>query len=295
MKIIAVANMKGGVGKTTTSIMLSDALTAMGGKRVLSLDLDSQANLSWALMSPSRLDEKPHPATMTRWLEDVRDDKETSFTEMLEEVGLKEEREWLPNWWSKKKNSALRLAVSNTDMRFVEMSFEGPLDKDPAEKLASRLKSELAALKIQHDYVVMDCSPALSALTRAGLKIADLIIIPTPLNRLCFSSFRTFQEKALNGPLNISHTPVYVVATRVGAASGKKETTEVRKRLREGQSKEMWRFLSAEIREAVDYTNALSPPITGPHQTLKSRYGSKLTELKNFLNSLQAEGVLEND
>lgn len=295
MKKIAIANMKGGVGKTTTSIILADALSAIGGKRVLALDLDSQANLSWALLSPDRLDHHISASTMTRWLEDVLGGQKSDLSSKLEKVGLKPERNILPSWWRKSIEPSLHLAVSNTKMRIAELSFEGPIEHDQNTKLKEHLENALNALAPNYDYLIMDCSPALSALTRAGLRLADSIIVPTPLNNLCLSSLNTFQNIALKELLEIPDTPLFVVATRVGAASGKQEAMTIRNYLREGAKKGRWTFCKTEFRESVEYTRALTPPITGPHQTLRSRYGSKRSELKEFLQSLEDIGVLSND
>jgi len=294
MKKIAIANMKGGVGKTTTSIILADALSAIGGKRVLALDLDSQANLSWALLSPDRLDSHAPAATMTRWLEDAAKEQPSDMASKLEDVGLRPEREWLSSWWRPNIDPVLRLAISNTKLRFAELEFEGPKAVDERKALSEKLSNAVEALSDNHDYMIMDCSPALSALTRAGLRIADAIIVPTPLNHLCLSSLITFQEVALNELLEVSETPLYVVATRVGAASGKREAVDVRQRLREGERNGRWTYLSSEFPENVEYTRALNPPVSGPHQTLSSRYGKRRSDLKNFLKSLEDNGVISN-
>lgn len=293
MRKIAVANMKGGVGKTTTSIVLADALSAIAGNRVLALDLDAQCNLSWALLSPAGLQRQSKASTMTRWLSDAAAAKPGagSLTPYLEDVGLEPDESRIAARGGDVSRAGLHLAVADTRMRFVEFSFEGPLDSDPALQLSVFLQEALDELSENYDYVVMDCSPALSALTRAGLRCADAVIVPTPLNRLCLTSATTFQDVALKQGMSLD-CPLYVVPTRVSPASGRAERADVSRRINLGVKAGRWKRLDPEFPERVEYTRALDPPESGPDKTLKSRYGSRVADLELFLNSLKTKGVI---
>lgn len=294
MRRIAVANMKGGVGKTTTAIVLCDALSAIAGRRVLGLDLDSQANMSWALMSPQRLENQSPNATLTKWLRDVHDGRPGEFVSTLENVSLQPERHWLPLWWRKKVEPKLHIAVADHEMRFAEMEFEGSLLDDPARPLSKQLDEALISISENFDVCIMDCSPALSALTRAGLIVCDAVVVPTPLNRLCLSSSTTFVDKALKQMLGVE-VPVFVLPTRVSAAGGQAEMSDVRNRIREAQKSGRWTILDPEFPERAAYTRALDPPQTGQHQTLNSRYGNRVGDLKKLVESLNSKGLVEND
>lgn len=130
MKVIAIGNMKGGVGKTTTTIVLADTLSAVLNKRVLALDLDPQANLSWALMGPTPFSNHSAHASMTRWLEETAQGRKPTLAGTLEPVGL-----WKDRFLRPSERSNLQLSVSTTKMRFAEMKFEGPADADPSVEL----------------------------------------------------------------------------------------------------------------------------------------------------------------
>lgn len=292
-KVIAVANMKGGVGKTTTSIILADALSALGGKKVVALDLDSQANMSWALLSPDGLDALAEASTMTRWLKDKLAGQETRILDLLTDVSLQKEKTRLPNWWREHIKPCLHLAVANPDLRFPELEFEGPLDSEGSRTLERYFREEIQILSEAYEYIILDCSPALAALTRAGLQVADTIIVPTPLNQLCLTSALNFRSVALESYLGIKDTPLYMLATRVGAAAGKTEAARVREALRDGHKKKKWHFLKTEFPERVEFTRALDPPVSGPHQNIKSRYGSRIGDLKKFLENLEQQGVIQ--
>lgn len=288
MRKIAVANMKGGVGKTTSTIIVADTLSAIRGERVLALDLDPQANLSWALMGPTPFENHAPNATMTRWLQDVSKGKRGAFASALELVGVKKGGR---SYRAKGDRAEFRLAVSNTRLRFEEMRFEGPIENDPALVLSERLNEALEQLAPSFDYCVMDCSPALSALTRAGLRIADAIIVPTPLNALCFESLETFRTMGLRDLLGLP-TPVYVMRTRVGAAMGKFEQNRIVTRLIDREADRLIAQLRPDIVESVDYMRALNPPETGGAMTLSTKYGSRVADLEILALSLKDRGVI---
>lgn len=285
MKYIAVANMKGGVGKTTTTILLADTLSAVLRRRVLALDLDPQANLSWALMGPTPFSNRAANASMTRWLEDAARGKDTTLAGTLEPVGL-----WKDRFLRPSERADFQLSVSTTKMRFAEMKFEGPADNDPSVELTNRLRAALDRIRANFDYCVMDCSPALSALTRAGLRLADAIIIPTPLNALCFESQEVFRNMAVRNMLDLT-TPVFVVRTRVGASMGRAEQNAIITRLIEREADGVLKQLSPDIVECVDYMRALNPPELAPHKTLKAKYGDRVGDLQTFGESLKRHGI----
>lgn len=286
MKIIAVANMKGGVGKTTTSIILADTLSAILGQRVLALDLDPQANFSWAMLGQSAFYNHSPSASMARWLEEAAKDASPSLAGTLEDVGL-----WGGSEAPRTERSVVKLAVATTEMRFGEMEFEGPRGNDPSHRLTEHLKRALREVQRNFHYCVVDCSPALSALTRAALRLADSIIVPTPLNALCFESQEVFRTLGVRQLLDLQ-TPIFVVRTRVGAAQGRKEQNTIATRLIEREGDGLITQLSPDFPECVDYMRALTPPELGPYQTLKSKYGARVDDLRAFGQSLQDHGVV---
>lgn len=287
MKIIAVGNMKGGVGKTTTTILLADTLSSVLQKRVLALDLDPQANLSWALMGPTPFANHAAHSSMTRWLEETAKGRASTLAGTLEPVGL-----WKDRFLRQSERADLQLSVSTTRMRFAEMQFEGPVDADPSLQLAEKLSAALDRIKSNFDYCIMDCSPALSALTRAGLRLADAIVIPTPLNALCFESQEVFRTMGIRNMLDLA-TPVYIVKTRVGASMGRAEQNAIITRLIEREADGIFKQLSPDFVECVDYMRALNPPELGPHKTLKAKYGDRVGDLVAFSESLKRHGIVQ--
>ena len=138
--VIAIANHKGGSGKTTTSINLGVALSNLG-KKVLLIDLDSQGNLSYSL---GISDDVPTIADVI------------AGNKKIDEVIVERE--------------GLYIAPSNMFLADIELSIQGVNDR------LYVLKHLLDSYVKEYDYVLIDCSPSKSLLTINALVLADKVI-----------------------------------------------------------------------------------------------------------------------
>ena len=145
-RIIAIANQKGGVGKTTTSINLSASLAAKG-KKVLVIDTDPQGN------------------TTSGFGIDKNDLEETVYELILGECSI---RDCLVS--NVIKN--VSVVPSNVNLAAAEIELIG------IEQKEFILKNEVDYIKEDYDFIIIDCPPSLNMLTINAMTTADSVIVP---------------------------------------------------------------------------------------------------------------------
>lgn len=146
MKILAITNQKGGVGKTTTCVNLAASLASLG-KRVLLIDLDPQGNAS----TGSGIDKAHLKLSIYHVL---------IGTKTLNEVLLKSE------------TGGFDIAPSNRELAGAEVELVNELARE------NRLKAAIAKIADQYDFVLLDCPPALNLVTVNALTAAHAVMIP---------------------------------------------------------------------------------------------------------------------
>jgi chromosome partitioning protein len=154
-KIFCIANQKGGVGKTTTTVNLCAGLASVG-QRVLMVDLDPQGN-----------------ATMSSGV-DKREMALSVYDVLLDSASVAEAR-IRSNWGEeggRNKFPTYDILGANRDLAGAEVEL---VDVDNRE---NRLKRALAVVDTEYDFVLVDCPPSLSMLTLNGLCAAHGVIVP---------------------------------------------------------------------------------------------------------------------
>ena len=146
-KVIAIANQKGGVGKTTTAINLAASLAVLE-KKVLIIDADPQANTTSGLnFSPDN------------------DQKRTLYEVLIGAIDI--------------RDTLIQTEIANLHMIPSHINLVGAeIEMLGDDNRESVLKNALAPLRDEYDYVIIDCSPSLGLITVNSLTAADSIIIP---------------------------------------------------------------------------------------------------------------------
>jgi chromosome partitioning protein len=146
LRIFCVANQKGGVGKTTTTVNLAAGLGQIG-QRVLAIDLDPQGNATMG----SGVDKRALPATV--------------YDVLLESATVADARQ-------RSVKGGYDVVGANRELAGAEIELVNQ------ERRERRLKKALLAVRDEYDFVLIDCPPSLSLLTLNGLVAAHGVIVP---------------------------------------------------------------------------------------------------------------------
>ncbi|MCI8273855.1 MAG: ParA family protein [Clostridia bacterium] len=144
-KIISVANQKGGVGKTTTTVNLSTIL-AKKGKKVLLIDTDPQGNATSGLGVTKELELSIYDILIG----------DTTLEETIQDTNVKN----------------LKICPSNMSLAGAEVELVSMMSRE------QRLKTKLDEAKDKFDYVLIDCPPSLGLITLNAFTASDSVLIP---------------------------------------------------------------------------------------------------------------------
>ena len=192
-KVIAIANQKGGVGKTSTAVNLGAGLVRQGYD-VLLIDLDSQANLTMALgyQNPDDMD-----YTISNVLHKAVKEEDIDPTEGILTTA-----------------EGIDLMPANVQLSGLEISLINEYGREVV------LKQYIDEVRLNYDYILIDCAPSLSVLTVNALVAADSVLIPTQPQYFSMAGiqmfFDTFSKirKKMNPSLSIEGVLVTMMDNR---------------------------------------------------------------------------------
>lgn len=206
VKVIAVTNQKGGVGKTTTSVNLCSALAYMK-KKVLLIDIDPQANATQGIgIDRSHLDV-------------------TTYDVLVDELPIE-------NIIKQSSVENLDVAPANINLAGVEIQLS-----HVAVGRERRLKQSLKKVKDNYDYIIIDCPPALGLLNTNALTAADSVLIPVQCEYYALEGLTQLlntillTQQSFNEDLTIEGVLLTMLDSRTNL--GTEVSQEVRKYFRE--------------------------------------------------------------
>lgn len=284
-KIIAVANMKGGVGKTATVVMLAEALAAAERKPVLVIDVDAQANASLCIAGDDKLDELIRAGrTIDAFLDDhFIGGKRTAFgTCICREVSdVSHAGNPLP----------VSLLASSPHLRLLEREVIIRLTEKQlgfnaiVGHLFRLLRRNLRTSDNPFTYILIDCAPGISAVTEASIRLADLVIVPTIPDYLSTAGLQAFCNSFWKGtrragPVAGGLTKPRVLITRRKRVGEHQRHVEKMRNERYALEPSFIPF-KTEIREAAAIAAALGK--TGTNPTLTAKWSPEIVTVLNEL------------
>ncbi len=217
-KIIAVANMKGGVGKTATVVMLAEALAAEGAS-VLVVDVDAQANASLVLAGDHQLAQLIRERrTIDGFLDDYfLGDKKRSLADCIEERASDVTHG--PNPLD------ISLLAASPELRLLEREIVATLTEHGIGfnaiigRLSRLIAGQLEKLDGRYEFILIDCAPGISVITEAALRLADVVMVPTIPDYLSTAGLQAFCNSVWKGSrfgksVGSNGVMPYVLATR---------------------------------------------------------------------------------
>lgn len=256
-KFIAVANMKGGVGKTTTVVSLAEALAADDAtKKILVIDLDPQASASVAIAGDDALSEMIDEG---RTFENFLDHRLIRRTPGIDIAGVIASA--LCTTSHRNRQLAVSLLPCGPKLRSVERDLIYALGRANSAgsidaHIAQFFKTDVLPLARNFDFILFDCAPGISPVTEAAVRLSDLVLVPTVPDRLSVYGLNAFYESLwMAGPPPKSVPNVLVVRMDKGIRQHK----DVLESLQEGGAEPDagYRLMEAQIPTSAALVEAL--------------------------------------
>ncbi|MEL6415624.1 MAG: ParA family protein [Pseudomonadota bacterium] len=281
--IAAIANLKGGVGKSTTTLMLADGLAYFYGANILVVDLDPQASTSQMLLTDRGLQMAFDQGKGVHHLvEQFMANKAPNIGNLilpnavtLEELRRAEERDDRLGWIS--------ILPSHSQLRLTEMELEekiyskGMAPTRLANYIAGHIEKALEPLKSLYDIILIDTPPYMSPVARAGLSIATNFITPTLADSVSIWGTKQFSDWVSTQITPHLAARNFIVITRF---RNTKYARNAEKQLKEVHLK--GRTFGPRIPESVQALNAMDRMDLDSYSTLRGKYGRLRNDVKKL-------------
>jgi cellulose biosynthesis protein BcsQ len=281
--VTAIANLKGGVGKSTTTVMLADGLAHYYGMNVLVIDFDPQANSSQMLLTERGVqDASDQGKGVHHVLADFIAGKPPSAAPFimpnavtLEELRLAEEHD--------RRNGWISSLPAHPQLRMRELGLEeewyskSGTPTTLSDALAKYFRTAFTPLIPLYDAILLDCPPHLSPLARAGLALADSFVTPTIADSV--STWGTKQFSDWVGKFIAPDLPSrnFVLITRFRDT---RYARQVASDLREIYLRDRW--FGPIIPESVHVLNAMDRAAPDSYNTFRGKYAGVTGDVRKL-------------
>lgn len=284
--VTAISNLKGGVGKSTTTVMLAEGLAYYYGADVLVIDLDPQANSSQMFLTERGLQMAFEQGKGTHHLlGQYINQEEASLADLilpnavtLSALKEAEEKDKRLGWVS--------IIPSHPQIRMKEMALEETAysgSMTPSlltDALANHIQEGIAPLVPFFDYILFDTPPYLSPLARAALKVSGTYLTPTLADSVSTWGTKQFSDWVIQNVVEDLASRSFIVVTRF------KNTRYARNA--EQELKQIYladRTFGPTIPESVQALTAMERASMDSYYTFKNRYGNLSRDVKRLAES----------
>ncbi|TWH10527.1 chromosome partitioning protein [Rhodococcus rhodochrous J45] len=261
-RVIATINLKGGVGKTTTTAALGEFMAAEFGQRVLMIDLDPQTNLTTMMVGEERWRELNELGLTlaTLFRKAITPDADAFDIEKAVQKGVSPVR----------AVRDLDLLASSLDLMDIQEGLTHQQYADPgSHRPVEVLLSAVRPIADRYDYILIDCPPNLGILTLNGLRLADGYLIPTIPDILSTYGIPQLQTKIQQFAKRTGHTvrEIGLVITKYRSASNLHRTIieQLQRDERIANVVPAWVPEANQIAASAEFV---------PYGTLKRKYGN---------------------
>lgn len=284
--VTAIANLKGGVGKSTTTLMLADGLAYFYGANVLVVDLDPQASSSQMLLTDRGLQMAFEQGKGVHHLiEQFMENEPPNIGNLilpnavtLEELRRAEENDERLGWIS--------ILPSHSQLRLTEMALEekiyskGMAPSRLANYIAGHIEQALEPLKSIYDVILIDTPPYMSPVARAGLAIATNFVTPTLADSVSIWGSKQFTDWVSHQVTPHLASRNFIVITRF---RNTKYARNAERELKEVHLSD--RTFGPNIPESVQALNAMDRMDLDSYSTLRGKYGRLRNDVKALTES----------
>jgi cellulose biosynthesis protein BcsQ len=223
----AVANLKGGVGKSSTTLFLAEHWAVFQGRKVLVVDLDPQANASYMLLSRAGVEQAEHARqTLPHLFEDALNGRRRNSMAYIVPRASD-----LSEISGDNARGHVSIVPSIPKLWFQQHDFDRSLyqaGEDPVAKLAHVLEAVLDDVAPHYDCALFDCPPGFGTSSRAVLQFSDHIVTPTIADYTSMRSLQDFITLGLQHTLGLGSTQnLHIVVSKFSGTSSQRQALDI--------------------------------------------------------------------